>query len=59
MYDLRSLREQLPAIRDQLGSRGADVAWEEVEKLFVGGVVFMILGLLLVRAVVALSLIHI
>ena len=33
MYDLRSLREQLPAIRDQLGPRGADVAWEEVEKL--------------------------
>ena len=33
MYDLRSLKEQLPAIRDQLGPRGADVAWEEVEKL--------------------------
>ncbi len=33
MYDLRSLREQLPSIRDQLGPRGADVAWEEVEKL--------------------------
>ncbi|MDE0404107.1 MAG: serine--tRNA ligase [Nitrospira sp.] len=33
MYDLRSLRDLLPAIRDQLGSRGADVAWEEVEKL--------------------------
>ena len=33
MYDLRSLREQLPAIRDQLGPRGADVPWEEVEKL--------------------------
>lgn len=33
MYDLRSLRDQLPAIRDQLGGRGADVAWEEVEKL--------------------------
>ena len=33
MYDLRSLRDQLPAIRDQLGPRGADVAWEEVEKL--------------------------
>ena len=33
MYDLRSLREQLPAIRDRLGTRGTDVAWEEVEKL--------------------------
>lgn len=33
MYDLRSLRDQLPAIRDQLGPRGADVPWEEVEKL--------------------------
>ncbi len=33
MYDIRSLREQLPAIRDQLGPRGAEVAWEEVEKL--------------------------
>ena len=33
MYDLRSLRDQLSAIRDQLGPRGADVAWEEVEKL--------------------------
>ena len=33
MYDLRSLREQLPAIRDRLGPRGADVIWDEVEKL--------------------------
>ena len=33
MYDLRSLRDQLSAIRDQLGPRGADVAWDEVEKL--------------------------
>ncbi len=33
MYDLRSLRDQLPVIRAQLGPRGADVAWEEVEKL--------------------------
>lgn len=33
MYDLRSLRDQLSAIRDRLGPRGADVAWEEVEKL--------------------------
>ena len=33
MYDLRSLRDQLPAIRDQLGTRGADVPWEEIEKL--------------------------
>ena len=33
MYDLRSLREQLPVIRDRLGPRGAEVAWEEVEKL--------------------------
>lgn len=33
MYDLRSLRDQLSAIRDRLGPRGADVAWKEVEKL--------------------------
>ena len=33
MYDLRTLRDQLPAIRDQLGARGADVAWKEIEKL--------------------------
>ena len=33
MYDLRTLRDQLPAIRDQLGPRGAEVAWEEIEKL--------------------------
>lgn len=33
MYDLRFLREHLPAIREQLGPRGADVPWEEVEKL--------------------------
>ena len=33
MYDLRTLREQLPAIRARLGARGADVAWDEVEKL--------------------------
>ena len=33
MYDLRSLREQLPAIHNRLGPRGADVAWEEIEKL--------------------------
>ena len=33
MYDLRSLREQFPVIRNRLGPRGADVAWEEVEKL--------------------------
>ncbi len=33
MYDLRALREQLSSIRDQLGPRGADVAWDEVEKL--------------------------
>lgn len=33
MYDLRSLKDQLPVIRDQLGPRGADVAWEEAEKL--------------------------
>lgn len=33
MYDLRLLREQLPSIRDQLGSRGADVAWDELETL--------------------------
>ena len=33
MYDLRTLRDQLPAIRNQLGPRGAEVAWEELEKL--------------------------
>ena len=33
MYDFRLLRERLPTIRARLGSRGAGVAWEEVEKL--------------------------
>ncbi len=33
MYDVRSLREQLPVIRDRLGARGAGVAWEQIETL--------------------------
>jgi seryl-tRNA synthetase len=33
MYDLRNLRDNLDAIRDQLGSRGADVQWESLRKL--------------------------
>src|SRR5207249_10523201 len=33
MYDLRYLRENLDAIRIQLGSRGADVAWDDLRKL--------------------------
>lgn len=33
MYDLRVLRENLDAIRTKLGSRGADVAWDELHKL--------------------------
>jgi len=33
MYDLRTLRDQFDSIRDQLGPRGADVAWAELEKL--------------------------
>jgi seryl-tRNA synthetase len=33
MYDLRTLRDNLDAIRDQLGSRGADVPWDRVRTL--------------------------
>ncbi|OGW68357.1 MAG: serine--tRNA ligase [Nitrospirae bacterium RIFCSPLOWO2_01_FULL_62_17] len=33
MYDLRSLRDNLDAIKDQLGSRGRDVAWDDLRAL--------------------------
>jgi len=33
MYDLRLLREDLDAIRTQLGARASDVAWEDLRKL--------------------------
>lgn len=33
MYDLRTLKDQFNSIRDQLGQRGQDVAWVELEKL--------------------------
>ncbi len=33
MYDLRTLRDQFDSIQDQLGPRGQDVAWAELEKL--------------------------
>lgn len=33
MYDLRTLRDNLDAIRDQLGSRGADVPWDRIRTL--------------------------
>src|SRR5512147_228043 len=33
MYDLRNLRDNLDAIRDHLGPRGADVQWEYLRKL--------------------------
>lgn len=33
MYDLRALRDNLDAIRDQLGPRGADVPWDNLRKL--------------------------
>ena len=33
MYDLRVLRENLDSLRDQLGPRGKDVAWEELRTL--------------------------
>ena len=33
MYDLRHLRDNLDTIRDQLGPRGRDVAWEDLRKL--------------------------
>ncbi|MBP8103704.1 MAG: serine--tRNA ligase, partial [Nitrospira sp.] len=33
MYDLRVLRDNLNQLRDQLGSRGKDVAWEDLRTL--------------------------
>lgn len=33
MYDLRFLRDNLEATREQLGSRGHDVSWEALKKL--------------------------
>ena len=33
MYDLRYLRENLDALRAQLGPRGADIAWDDLRKL--------------------------
>lgn len=33
MYDLRSLRDNLDAVREQLGPRAHDVAWEDLRKL--------------------------
>src|SRR5438105_1246102 len=33
MHDLRSLRDNLDALRAKLGPRGADVAWDDVRKL--------------------------
>ncbi len=33
MYDLRYLRDNLDAIREQLGPRGADVPWERLRTL--------------------------
>nr|MBA2485669.1 serine--tRNA ligase [Nitrospira sp.] len=33
MYDLRVLRDSLDDLRDQLGPRGKDVAWEDLRKL--------------------------
>jgi len=33
MYDLRTLRDNLDAILDQLGSRGADVPWDRIRTL--------------------------
>jgi len=33
MYDLRYLRENLDALRAQLGPRGADIVWDELRKL--------------------------
>lgn len=32
MYDLRVLRDNLDQLRDQLGTRGKDVAWEDLRK---------------------------
>ncbi len=33
MYDLRTLRENLDTIREQLGARSADVPWDKLRKL--------------------------
>ena len=33
MHDLRMLRDNLDGLRDQLGPRGKDVAWEDLRKL--------------------------
>jgi seryl-tRNA synthetase len=33
MYDLRTLRDSLDAIREQLGHRGVDVAWDDLRTL--------------------------
>ena len=33
MYDLRLLRDNLDGLRERLGPRGKDVAWEELRKL--------------------------
>lgn len=33
MYDLRYLRDNLDMVRTRLGSRGADVAWSDLEKV--------------------------
>jgi seryl-tRNA synthetase len=33
MYDLRTLRENMDTIREQLGSRGSDVPWDTLRKL--------------------------
>lgn len=33
MYDLRTLRENLDTVREQLGARGADVPWDKLHKL--------------------------
>ncbi len=33
MYDLRTLRDNLDGIREQLGPRGTDVPWERIRML--------------------------
>jgi seryl-tRNA synthetase len=33
MYDLRTLRDNLDGIREQLGPRGTDVSWERIRML--------------------------
>jgi seryl-tRNA synthetase len=35
MYDLRYLRDNLDALRAQLGPRGADIAWDDLRKFIV------------------------